>query len=101
MAADGVLYDRFLLLTGGYENNYTASIFGWAYDAAADRWMKLPNLIHLRYGAEGDGDGSFYHMIGGRHYDGGFDYSRFNETLIICPQVGDYELYLPIITKNH
>jgi uncharacterized repeat protein (TIGR01451 family) len=98
MAADGVLHDRFLLVTGGYWSNNTASDLGRVYDATTDRWMELPHQNHLRYGAEGDGDGSVYHMIAGRHYDETFYYSRLNETLILCP---DYSiLYLPLITRN-
>ncbi len=83
-AADGVKYDRFLILSGGADSTFTASNGAWMYDAVNDAWSQMPLLNTQRYGAEGDGDGSNYYMIAGREYDGSFFYSTSNERLLQC-----------------
>jgi uncharacterized repeat protein (TIGR01451 family) len=82
--ADGVLYDQYLLITGGYNAPVNASTYGLYFDAASGAWGWLPTLGVLRYGAGGAGDGTNYFMIGGRQYTTAWSMSAANETLAEC-----------------
>jgi uncharacterized repeat protein (TIGR01451 family) len=84
-AADGVKHDRYLIVAGGYYGSTaTASNVAWVYDAVNDSWSLLPYVTSLRYGAEGDSDGSEFYYVSGREYDGTFFYSNRNEHLLQC-----------------
>jgi len=86
--ADGVIDDRFLLITGGYSADATASTWVIAYDALNDLWdAPQPYMPHLLYGMEGDTDaeGNFW-FASGRLYEGGvFSYSNYTEKVTGCP----------------
>lgn len=86
--ADGVVDDRFLLITGGYSNDATASNYVIAYDALSDMWdVPQATMPHLIYGAEGDtdGEGNFWFASGRLYEDGAFSYSNYTEKVTGCP----------------
>lgn len=97
-AADGVLFDRFLVLVGGYETGTTtASIYAWVYDSILDRWFSLPNLDHSIYSAEGDGDGRQFWTISGRLYEGTWQNSPYIFRFNLCNK--HFPGFLPVITQ--
>ena len=84
-AADGVKHDRYLILAGGYySSTATASSYAWFYDAVNDAWRTLPIANSLRYGAEGDSDGSNFYYVAGREYAGTFFFSNRAEHMVQC-----------------
>jgi N-acetylneuraminic acid mutarotase len=101
-AADGVKHDRYLILAGGYGGLTTASIYALVYDAVNDTWTFLPHTNSLRYGAEGDGDGSEFYYIAGRESADSWIYSKRNEHLIQCaaPTPDEFFIYLPIVIRD-
>jgi uncharacterized repeat protein (TIGR01451 family) len=69
-AADGVVHNRFLILTGGSPSSTSGASNGALfYDAQADSWGWLPLLDHILYSAEGDGDGTDFWYASGRLYE--------------------------------
>jgi uncharacterized repeat protein (TIGR01451 family) len=86
-AADGVLYDRFMILTGGSWNSTSGASNGaLMYDALTDQWSWLPLYNHILYGAEGDGDGTQFWTVSGRMYENAtWSNSPYTTLLDECP----------------
>ncbi len=87
-AADGVKHDRFLVLTGGHPSSTSGASNGaLMYDAVQDLWTWMPLLDHMLYGAEGDGDGTFFWTVSGRMYvDATWSNSPYTTLLDQCEE---------------
>ena len=86
-AADGVLYDRFMILTGGHPSSTSGASNGaLMYDALNDQWSWLPLYNRILYGAEGDGDGTQFWTVSGRMYlSGTWSNSPYTTLMDECP----------------
>jgi hypothetical protein len=84
--ADAVKHDRYLILGGGSSSSTSGATNGaLVFDAVANTWNWLPNMSHIIYGAEADGDGTHYWMVSGRYYDGAaWTNSEFTTLMTQC-----------------
>ncbi len=84
-AADGVLYDRYLILAGGSPNSTSGASSGaLIYDAVLNLWNWLPNFNHMVYAAEGDTDGTNFYVVSGRQYTGAWSNSPYVTIVVEC-----------------
>ncbi len=81
---DGVLLDRYLVITGGASTSTaTASNGAWIYDAVNDTWS-LSIMEHFLYASEADSDGLTYWITSGRGYDGSYLYAPWTTRAYTC-----------------
>lgn len=85
-AADGVIFDRYLVLAGGSATSRTSSSTNaFTYDAKLNTWHQLPNMDRAIYGAEGDSDGSLFWFSSGQIFaDNAWKASLFTTLLDTC-----------------
>ena len=86
-SADAVINDRYLLIAGGFSADATASAFALVYDAVLDQWASLPDMSHMLYAAEADGDGTNMWIASGRLYEGSWSYGLYTTRLDFCPSI--------------